>query len=121
MNPGDIFGWPILKIVYRSDADKIAALLPPGIEPGAEPKVKPELYPIMKAQQALTPGQSVDRDPANDEVHSYTVDLEANQFVLGEAVQLRGDFVSRQRLIGKDVKAGRGYMARLQGICQCRG
>ncbi|MBW2272055.1 MAG: acetoacetate decarboxylase family protein [Deltaproteobacteria bacterium] len=31
-NPGDVVGWPLLKIRYRTDADKIAALLPPGIE-----------------------------------------------------------------------------------------
>jgi acetoacetate decarboxylase len=43
-NPGDIFGWPILKIVYRTDADKIAALLPPGIEPGEEPNVRINIY-----------------------------------------------------------------------------
>ena len=34
-NTGDILNWPMLKIVYRTDADRIAALLPPGIEPGA--------------------------------------------------------------------------------------
>jgi len=43
-NPGDIFGWPILKLVYRTDAAKIAALLPPGIEPGAEPVVRLNIY-----------------------------------------------------------------------------
>ena len=37
INPGDIITWPILKILYRSDKDRIAALLPPGIEPGDEP------------------------------------------------------------------------------------
>jgi acetoacetate decarboxylase len=43
-NPGDILNWPILKIDYRSDADKIAALLPPGIEPGSEPNVHLSIY-----------------------------------------------------------------------------
>ena len=32
--PGEIANWPLLKIVYRTDPDKIADLLPPGIEPG---------------------------------------------------------------------------------------
>ena len=32
-NPGDIINWPMLKIVYRTDPDKIAALLPPGSSP----------------------------------------------------------------------------------------
>ena len=35
-NPGDISNWPILKIDYRTDRDKLAALLPPGIEPSDE-------------------------------------------------------------------------------------
>ena len=43
-NPGDIINWPMLKLVYRTDADKIAALLPPGIEPGAEPNVRLTIY-----------------------------------------------------------------------------
>ena len=37
ITPGEIAGWPLLKLVYRTDPDKIADLLPPGIEPGAEP------------------------------------------------------------------------------------
>jgi hypothetical protein len=32
--PGEIAGWPKLQMVYRSDADRIADLLPPGITPG---------------------------------------------------------------------------------------
>lgn len=41
---GDIINWPMLKIVYRTDPDKIAALLPPGIEPGANPHVNLTIY-----------------------------------------------------------------------------
>ena len=37
--PAEISGWPKLVITYRTDPDKVAALLPPGIEPGAEPIV----------------------------------------------------------------------------------
>ncbi len=44
INPGDIINWPILKILYRSDKDRIAALLPPGIEPGDEPNVHLNIY-----------------------------------------------------------------------------
>ena len=44
--PGDIAGWPILKISYRSDPKAIAALLPPGIEPGAEPHVHLHVYNV---------------------------------------------------------------------------
>ena len=43
-NPGDIVNWPMLKIVYRTDPEKIAALLPPGIEPGANPNVNLTIY-----------------------------------------------------------------------------
>ena len=43
-NPGDIVNWPMLKIVYRTDPDKVAALLPPGIEPGANPHVTLTIY-----------------------------------------------------------------------------
>jgi len=43
-NPGDIVNWPMLKIVYRTEADSIAALLPPGIEPGARPHVTLTVY-----------------------------------------------------------------------------
>lgn len=46
INAGDISNWPILKITYRSDAEKIAALLPPGIEPGAEPNVHLNIYNV---------------------------------------------------------------------------
>jgi acetoacetate decarboxylase len=45
-NPGEIIGWPILKIKYRTDADKLAALLPPGIEPGDEPNVHLNIYQV---------------------------------------------------------------------------
>ncbi len=43
-NPGDIVNWPMLKITYRTDPDKIAALLPPGIEPGRNPHVNLTVY-----------------------------------------------------------------------------
>lgn len=32
-NPGELANWPMLKIAYRTDKDRIAALLPPGLEP----------------------------------------------------------------------------------------
>ncbi|MDH3753176.1 MAG: acetoacetate decarboxylase family protein [Acidimicrobiia bacterium] len=42
--PGEIAGWPKLKITYRTDPDKITDLLPPGIEPGANPHVHIGIY-----------------------------------------------------------------------------
>ena len=44
INPGEILGWPFLKIDYPTDPANIAALLPPGIEPGAEPMVRLSVY-----------------------------------------------------------------------------
>lgn len=44
--PGEIMNWPILKLAYRTDADKIKALLPPGFEPGAEPIVRLNIYNV---------------------------------------------------------------------------
>ena len=46
INPGEIANWPLLKIVYRTDPDRIADLLPPGIEPGAEPNVHVNIYNV---------------------------------------------------------------------------
>ena len=46
ITPGEIAGWPLLKLVYRTDPDKIADLLPPGIEPGAHPHVHVNIYNV---------------------------------------------------------------------------
>jgi acetoacetate decarboxylase len=42
--PGEITGWPRLELVYRTDPDRIADLLPPGITPGAHPHVHINIY-----------------------------------------------------------------------------
>ena len=44
INPGDIGSWPILKIDYPTDPDKIAALLPPGIDPSEKTNVHLSIY-----------------------------------------------------------------------------
>jgi len=46
INPGEIANWPLLKVVYRTDPDKIRDILPPGIEPGAEPLVHVNIYNV---------------------------------------------------------------------------
>jgi len=43
-NPGEIAGWPFLKITYRTDPAKIAALLPPGIDAADDSKVQLSIY-----------------------------------------------------------------------------
>lgn len=42
--PGEVVGWPLLRLSYRTDPDKIANLLPPGITPGANPHVYVQVY-----------------------------------------------------------------------------
>ena len=44
INPGDIAGWPILKIDYPTDPEKLRALLPPGIDPSDESNVHLSIY-----------------------------------------------------------------------------
>ncbi len=44
INPGDIILWPMLKLAYDTQPEKIAALLPPGIDPGSRPKVHLTVY-----------------------------------------------------------------------------
>jgi acetoacetate decarboxylase len=44
VNPGDILGWPFLKIDYPTDAEGIARLLPPGIEPSDTANVHLSIY-----------------------------------------------------------------------------
>jgi acetoacetate decarboxylase len=46
MDLNDLNNCPMLRIVYRTDPDKIAALLPPGLEPGAEPNVHLNIYNV---------------------------------------------------------------------------
>ena len=46
IRPAEIAGWPLLKLVYRTDPDCIAALLPPGITPGANPFVHVNVYNV---------------------------------------------------------------------------
>ena len=48
-NPGEIGGWPKLKVAYRTDPDRIADLLPPGLEPTGAGEVYVNVYcvPIL--------------------------------------------------------------------------
>ena len=46
INPGEIAGWPILKIDYPTDAASLAKVLPPGIDPGAKPMVHLSIYEV---------------------------------------------------------------------------
>lgn len=46
IKPGEIGGWPKLQLVYRTDADRIADVLPPGLTPGANPYVYINIYNV---------------------------------------------------------------------------
>lgn len=46
IDPGEIGGWPILRIDYPTDPKRIAALLPPGIEPADTPFVRLSIYNV---------------------------------------------------------------------------
>lgn len=43
-SPGEINNWPMLKIVYRTDPEAIAELLPPGLEPSETSNVTLTIY-----------------------------------------------------------------------------
>ena len=45
-HPGEIGGWPVLKVQYLTDPAGIKRLLPPGLEPGDEPKVFISFYNV---------------------------------------------------------------------------
>ena len=46
INGAEIAGWPRLLINYRTDPERIADLLPPGITPGANPHVHLNIYQV---------------------------------------------------------------------------
>jgi len=43
-NPGEIYNWPMLRMIYKTNKDNIAPLLPPGLEVGIEPNVTITIY-----------------------------------------------------------------------------
>jgi hypothetical protein len=51
INPGEIGGWPILRIEYPTDPERIAALLPPGIEPADSSNVHLSIYNVPVADE----------------------------------------------------------------------
>lgn len=44
--PGDHINWPMLKIRYKTDRERVEAVLPPGYEPGDEPEVTLTVYNV---------------------------------------------------------------------------
>ena len=87
-NPGDILNWPMLKIAYRTDPDKIAALLPPGIEPGAEPNVNLTIYnfpvPDVPEYGIVTSVNADYNGTAGEYTLGYGIDQESAIFISQE-------------------------------------
>jgi acetoacetate decarboxylase len=79
--PGEISGWPILKIQYRSDPEKLAALLPPGIEPGDQPNVYLNIYNVPVPDEpengVLIMVEAVYRDTPGLYTLGYGIDQES--------------------------------------------
>ena len=87
-NTGDILNWPMLKIKYRTDPDKIAALLPPGIEPGAEPNVNLTIYnfpvPNIPEYGVVTTVDADYNGTAGEYTLGYGIDQESAIFISQE-------------------------------------
>ncbi len=87
-NPGDILNWPMLKISYRTDADRIADLLPPGIEPGAEPNVNLTIYnfpvPDVPEYGIVTTVSADYQGEAGEYTLGYGIDQESAIFISQE-------------------------------------
>ena len=85
INPGDITNWPILKITYRTDAEKIAALLPPGIDPSDTPNVHMNVYnvpvPDVPEYGVLITVDAVYRGTKGAYAIGYGIDQESAIFI----------------------------------------
>ena len=87
-SPGDILNWPMLKIIYRTDRDAVAKLLPPGIEPGEDPNVFLTFYsfPVLNEPElGLVMTAAADFDGIQGEYAlGYAIDQEAAVYVSRE-------------------------------------
>jgi len=87
-NPGDIVNWPMLKIHYRTDAEAIAALLPPGMTVGKEPNVNltvfgfPVLYELKFC--VVTTVDADFNDIEGEYTLGYGIDQESAIFISQE-------------------------------------
>jgi acetoacetate decarboxylase len=98
INAGDILNWPILKITYRTDADKIAALLPPGIDAGKQPHVHANFYCVpVPDEPEYGVWYSVDADYRGTEGR-YTIGLGIDQ---ESAVQISRDMNGQPKYLAE--------------------
>lgn len=86
--PGDHFNWPMLKISYNTDPEKLAALLPPGIEPAAAPEVRLTIYTF-----------AINNEPENGLVMNVAANYDGieGEYSLGYAIdQEQAVYISRE-------------------------
>ena len=88
IRPADIAGWPLLRIVYRTDPEGIAELLPPGIEPASEPNVHLTLYnvPVLEEPEygVVVKVEARYRECEGQYALGYGIDQEAAVFISQE-------------------------------------
>lgn len=91
-NPGDIVNWPMLKVAYRTDKDKVADLLPPGIEPAVEPVVNVTIYNFP-----------VPDEPEYGIVMSVNADYQgiAGEYTLGYGIDQESAIFTSQNMNGQ--------------------
>ncbi|WP_101756679.1 acetoacetate decarboxylase family protein [Oceanicoccus sp. KOV_DT_Chl] len=84
-SPGELAQWPMLKIVYRTDPDKIAKLLPPGIEVSETANVNLTIYNLPVKEEPeygilITVDATYD-GIAGEYAMGYGIDQEAAIFI----------------------------------------
>jgi acetoacetate decarboxylase len=83
--PGDIANWPMLKIVYRTDKEAIAKLLPPGFEVGESPNVNLTIYNLPVCEEpeygVLITVNADFQGQAGEYAIGYGIDQEAAIFI----------------------------------------
>jgi acetoacetate decarboxylase len=84
-SPGEISQWPMLKIVYRTDPAKIAALLPPGIDSSETSNVTLTIYNLPVNEEPeygiLITADASYRGIAGEYALGYGIDQESAIFI----------------------------------------
>jgi len=88
-SPGEISQWPMLKIVYRTEPEKIAELLPPGITVSEDPNVNLTIYNLPVNEEPeygilMTVDATYDGTPGEWAL-GYGIDQEAPIFICQSA------------------------------------
>jgi acetoacetate decarboxylase len=88
INPGEIGGWPILRVSYATDPAKLAALLPPGIEPAATANVHLSIYNVPISEEpeygVVVKVDAVHRGVAGSYAVAYGIDQESAVYISKE-------------------------------------